>query len=183
MNPNELYQYYLNAYGSPQSMDSGIASVAPIASFQDSGQGIATLRPTTGTGRMPTFFGMTPGQYATSYVNNPANILGTLASYTLGPVPGFLTTQAAFAGQRKGIIPQNFTDMFGNIFNRPVGTTFGDGIDDGIANVPGMNFGSMMDDPSLDEGDSGGSDGPGSGADEGGSGADSGSGTHSDPGD
>jgi len=113
MNPNELYQYYLNAYGSPQSMDSGIASVAPIASFQDSGQGIATLRPTTGTSRMPTFFGMTPGQYARSYVNNPANILGTLASYTLGPVPGFLTTQAALAAQRKGIIPENFTGMFG----------------------------------------------------------------------
>ena len=183
MNPNELYQYYLNAYSIPQSTDMGVLSVAPIADFQVRDSGIATLQPTTtGTGTMPTLFGMTPSQYAKSYVNNPANVLGTLASFTLGPIPGFLTTQAGYAAQRRGIIPQNFTDMFGNVFNRPVGTTFGDGIDEGISNVPGMNFGSRLDDPSLDAGDSGGN-GVGSGADEGGSGADSGSGSHSDPGD
>ena len=113
MNPNELYQYYLNAYSIPQSTDMGVPSVAPIADFQVRDSGIATLQPTTtGTGTMPTLFGMTPSQYAKSYVNNPANVLGTLASFTLGPIPGFLTTRGAMEAQRRGFLPQTFSDVF-----------------------------------------------------------------------
>jgi hypothetical protein len=85
-----------------------------------------------------------------------------------------------------GIMAQNFlspSSMYGGYTN-PFGGLLGDdGFSIGITGIPGMNFGSRMDDPSLDPDDAGGGDGPGSGADEGGSGLDSGSGTHSDLGD
>lgn len=123
MNPNELYQYYLNAYESPQAMDVGIPSIAPVSGFQTSDTGIATLQPTT-TGKAPTFFGVPVDQYARSYVNNPVNVFGTLASYTLGPIPGFLTTRAAMEAQQRGYLPQNISDLF----NRgPVGPSQGIG--------------------------------------------------------
>jgi len=71
-----------------------------------------------------------------------------------------------------------------NAFDVP---TYADDIDTdryegfSFTETPGMQYGSGLDDPSLDTGDSDG--GTGSGANEGGSGADSGSGTHDDPGD
>jgi hypothetical protein len=111
MNPNELYRYYLDAYTTPQSTDVGIQSIAPIASFQPRDTGIATLTPGT-TGQMPTFFGVTADQYARNYINNPVNVFGTLASLTTGPIGGFLTTRAAMEAQRKGYLPQKFTDIF-----------------------------------------------------------------------
>ena len=53
---------------------------------------------------------------------------------------------------------RTITDRISNFFNppNPLATTFGDGIGDSVADNPGMNFGSGMDDPSLDAGDSGG---------------------------
>jgi len=78
---------------------------------------------------------------------------------------------------------RTLTDRIADLFTNRKATTFGDGISDSVANNPGMNFGSRIDDPSFDEGDADSGNGVGSGANEGGSGADSGSGTHSDPGD
>jgi hypothetical protein len=120
------------------------------------------------------------------------SIKGLGLTYGIAGIPGLigrgiaesLTDRGVFGNT--GIMAQNFlspSSIYGNYTN-PFGGLLGDdGFNSGITDIAGMNFGSRMDDPSLDEGDSGGSDGPGSGADEGGSGADSGSGTHSDPGD
>jgi hypothetical protein len=95
-----------------------------------------------------------------------------------------LTNRGVFGNT--GFMAQNFlspSSIYGGYTN-PLGGLLGDdGFSIGITGIPGMNFGSRMDDPSLDPDDAGGGDGPGSGADEGGSGLDSGSGTHSDPGD
>ena len=109
-------------------------------------------------------------------------IAGVPGLVTRGVAEG-LTNRGVFGNT--GIMAQNFlspSSMYGGYTN-PLGGLIGpDGFSSRIADIAGMNFGSKMDDPSLDAGDSGGN-GVGSGADEGGSGADSGSGTHSDPGD
>ena len=95
-----------------------------------------------------------------------------------------LTNRGMFGNT--GIMAQSFlspSSMYGGYTNPSVGLIGPDGFSSGIADIPSMNFGSEMDDPSFDSGDADGGGGRGSGADEGGSGADSGSGSHSDPGD
>ena len=153
MNPNELYQYYLNAYDSPQAMDVGIPSIAPVSNFQTSGTGIATLQPTNTTGKTPTFFGVPVDQYAKGYVNNPVNVFGTLASYTMGPIAGFLTTQAAMEAQRKGYLPQNISDVFDR---GPVGPSQGIGsFAESMASAESVDGGFGDDSPTGYDGDDG----------------------------
>ena len=111
------------------------------------------------------------------------SVLGVPGLVARGVAEG-LTNRGVFGNT--GIMAQTFlspSSIYGNYTN-PFGGLLGDdGFSSGVTGLLGMNFGSRMDDPSLDPDDAGGGDGPGSGADEGGSGADSGSGTHSDPGD
>ena len=99
----------------------------------------------------------------------------------------FLNTVLPGSGTVIGLasLANNYFNPTGlNAFDVP---TYADNIDTdryegfSFTETPGMQYGSGVDDPSLDTGDSDG--GTGSGADEGGSGADSGSGTHDDPGD
>ncbi len=116
LSPNQLYQLYLQAYQNPSSMDYGIPSmdygipsVAPISSLESEGQvDMQSFAPTTRTGSF-NVFGAPISQYASNYINNPANILGTAASFALGPVGGFLATRGAIEAQRRGFLPETFT--------------------------------------------------------------------------
>ena len=169
-----LYQYYLNQLNQMNNPSySNILYTQPTVSFSSEGDG--------NTGEVGTINNVSDGVYDSSKK-------GLGLTYGVLGVPGLigraiaegLTNKGMFGNT--GIMAQNFlspSSIYGGYTN-PFGGLLGD---DGFSSgVTGMNFGSGMDDPSLDAGDSGGN-GVGSGADEGGSGADSGSGSHSDPGD
>ena len=147
--------------------------------------GIASLAGDGNTGEVGTINNVSDGVY-----DGSKKALGL--TYGMLGIPGLigrgimegLTNRGMFGNT--GIMAQAFlspSSLYGG-YRNPFGGLLGnDGFSSGVTGLPGMNFGSMMDDPSLDPGDSGGGNGVGSGANEGGSGADSGSGTHSDPGD
>lgn len=172
----DLYNYYFNNPQYPTGQ--GIESLAPVATQ-------SIINQNAGGDGDDNNKSISNGVYDGSKKD-----LGL--TYAITGIPGLigrgimegLTNRGLFGNT--GIMAQTFlspSSMYGGYTN-PFGGLLGDdGFSSGITDIAGMNFGSRMDDPSLDEGDSGGSDGPGSGADEGGSGADSGSGTHSDPGD
>lgn len=169
-----LYQQYLNELQNPIYSD--VLYTQPTVSFSSERDG--------NTGEVGMMNNVPDENYEGS-----KKALGL--TFAVAGVPGLvargvaegLTNRGVFGNT--GFMAQNFlspSSIYGNYTN-PLGGLLGDdGFSTGITGIPGMNFGSMMDDPSLDAGDSGGN-GVGSGADEGGSGADSGSGTHSDPGD
>jgi len=166
-----LYQQYLNQLQNP--IYSNILYTQPTVSFSSERDG--------NTDEVGTISNVPDGVY-----DGSKKALGL--TFGISGVPGLvargiaegLTNRGVFGNT--GIMAQNFlspSSIYGGYTN-PFGGLLGD---DGFSSgVTGMNFGSGMDDPSLDAGDSGGN-GVGSGADEGGSGADSGSGSHSDPGD
>jgi hypothetical protein len=166
-----LYQQYLNQLQNP--IYSNILYTQPTVSFSSERDG--------NTGEVGMISNVPDGVY-----DGSKKALGL--TFGIAGVPGLvargiaegLTNRGVFGNT--GIMAQNFlspSSIYGGYTN-PFGGLLGD---DGFSSgVTGMNFGSGMDDPSLDAGDSGGN-GVGSGADEGGSGADSGSGSHSDPGD
>tara|TARA_X000001382_G_scaffold113037_1_gene90585 strand:- start:55 stop:573 length:519 start_codon:yes stop_codon:yes gene_type:complete len=166
-----LYQQYLNQLQNP--IYSNILYTQPTVSFSSERDG--------NTGEVGMISNVPDGVY-----DGSKKALGL--TFGISGVPGLvargiaegLTNRGVFGNT--GIMAQNFlspSSIYGGYTN-PFGGLLGD---DGFSSgVTGMNFGSGMDDPSLDAGDSGGN-GVGSGADEGGSGADSGSGSHSDPGD
>ena len=169
-----LYQQYLNELQNP--IYSNILYTQPTVSFSSERDG--------NTDEVGTISNVPDGVY-----DGSKKALGL--TFGIAGVPGLvargvaegLTNRGVFGNT--GIMAQNFlspSSMYGGYTN-PLGGLIGpDGFSSRIADIAGMNFGSKMDDPSLDAGDSGGN-GVGSGADEGGSGADSGSGSHSDPGD
>ena len=166
-----LYQQYLNQLQNP--IYSNILYTQPTVSFSSERDG--------NTGEVGMISNVPDGVY-----DGSKKALGL--TFGISGVPGLvargiaegLTNRGVFGNT--GIMAQNFlspSSIYGGYTN-PFGGLLGD---DGFSSgVTGMNFGSGMDDPSLDAGDSGGN-GVGSGADEGGSGLDSGSGTHSDLGD
>ena len=130
--------------------------------------------------------------YATNYLNNPANILGSYAGYAFGPLAGYATQRFSQEAQRRNILPETFTDVID--FNKqpdyPGGSmgsfggnevTANDAIAMGFGNVRGPDEEFSLREQMENDGTDGG--GEGSGENEGGSGADSGSGTHDDPGD
>ena len=170
-----LYQQYLNELQNP--IYSNILYTQPTVSFSSERDG--------NTDEVGTISNVPDGVY-----DGSKKALGL--TFGIAGVPGLvargvaegLTNRGVFGNT--GIMAQNFlspSSIYGGYTN-PFGGLLGDdGFSIGITSIPGMNFGSRMDDPSLDPDDAGGGDGPGSGADEGGSGLDSGSGTHSDPGD
>ena len=174
-----LYQYYLNQLNQMNNNPtySNILYTQPTASFSNEGDG--------DTGEIGTINNVSDGVYDGSKkgLGLTYSVLGVPGLVARGVAEG-LTNRGVFGNT--GIMAQTFlspSSIYGNYTN-PFGGLLGDdGFSSGVTGLPGMNFGSRMDDPSLDPDDAGGGDGPGSGADEGGSGADSGSGTHSDPGD
>lgn len=164
-----LYQQYLNELQNPIYSD--VLYTQPTVSFSSERDG--------NTGEVGMMSNVPDGVY-----DGSKKALGL--TFGIAGVPGLvargvaegLTNRGVFGNT--GIMAQNFlspSSIYGGYTN-PFGGLLGD---DGFST--GMNFGSMMDDPSFDEGDADSGNGVGSGADEGGSGADSGSGTHSDPGD
>ena len=172
-----LYQYYLNQLNQMNNPSySNILYTQPTVSFSSEGDG--------NTGEVGTINNVSDGVY-------DGFKKGLGLTYGVLGVPGLigraiaegLTNKGMFGNT--GIMAQNFlspSSIYGGYTN-PFGGLLGDdGFSSGVTGLAGMNFGSGIDDPSLDAGDSGGN-GVGSGADEGGSGADSGSGSHSDPGD
>ena len=169
-----LYQQYLNELQNP--IYSNILYTQPTVSFSSERDG--------NTDEVGTISNVPDGVY-----DGSKKALGL--TFGISGVPGLvargiaegLTNRGVFGNT--GIMAQNFlspSSIYGGYTN-PFGGFLGDdGFSSGVTGLAGMGFGSGMDDPSLDAGDSGGN-GVGSGADEGGSGADSGSGSHSDPGD
>ena len=172
-----LYQYYLNQLNQMNNPTySNILYTQPTVSFSSERDG--------NTGEVGTISNVPDGVYDGSKkaLGLTFGITGVPGLVARGVAEG-LTNRGMFGNT--GIMAQTFlspSSIYGNYTN-PFGGLLGDdGFSSGLTSAPGLSFGSMMDDPSLDAGDSGGN-GVGSGADEGGSGADSGSGTHSDPGD
>ena len=172
-----LYQYYLNQLNQMNNPSySNILYTQPTVSFSSEGDG--------NTGEVGTINNVSDGVYDgfKKGLGLTYGVLGVPGLIGRGIAEG-LTNKGMFGNT--GIMAQNFlspSSIYGGYTN-PFGGLLGDdGFSSGVTGLAGMNFGSGIDDPSLDAGDSGGN-GVGSGADEGGSGADSGSGSHSDPGD
>lgn len=93
----------------------------------------------------------------TQQTNNPT---ATNTNVNYRDVLSFMMNPGFFA-INKGVgalspTGRTLTDRIADLFTNRKATTFGDGIGESVADSPGMNFGSGMDDPSLDAGDSGG---------------------------
>jgi len=103
--------------------------------------------------------------YATNYLNNPANVLGSYAGYVLGPIGGYVATKAAMEAQRRNLLPETFTDVID--FNKQPDYDFGpdgdgvafgenevsvqDAINAGFGNVRGPDDDLTLDDKQADQ--------------------------------
>lgn len=107
----------------------------------------------------------------TGFPTNPIDAARKISSvFSLGPLGlaidlglGALTDKGYFGNS--GIMAQRYlspSGFYGGNIGTKGATTFGDGIGGSVADNPGMNFGSGVDDPSLDEGDTTGPTGPAS---------------------
>jgi hypothetical protein len=170
----DLYNYYLNNPQYPTGQ--GIESLAPISTQSIINQNAGGDRDDDKSISNGVYDGSKKALGLTYAITGIPGLIGR------GIMEG-LTNRGVFGNT--GIMAQTFlgpSSMYGG-YRNPFGGLLGDdGFGSGVTDLPGMNFGSKMDDPSFDEGDADSGDGPGSGYD-GDSGLDSGSGTHSDPGD
>ena len=103
--------------------------------------------------------------YATNYLNNPANILSNYAGYAFGPFVGYAAQKAAEEAQRRNLLPKTFTDVIN--FNKQPDYDFGpdgdgvafgenevsvqDAIDAGFGNVRGPDDDLTLDDKQADQ--------------------------------